>query len=61
MNLNVVNYGMSVGFIEVGGLAASSVLLIGDCERIGASSIFDTPPESLVVGTGNNLIPLAPR
>ncbi len=61
MILNVVNHGLSVGSIEVRGLAASSVLLIGDSERIGASSVFDTPPESLIVGSGNVLVPLSPR
>lgn len=61
MILNVVNHGLSVGSIEIRGLAASSVLMIGDCERIGNSSIFDTPPESLIVGTGSVLVPLSPR
>jgi spore germination protein PD len=61
MILNVVNHGLSVGTIEVKGIASSSVLLIGDCERIGAASIFDTPPESLIVGSETVLVPLAPR
>jgi len=61
MILNVVNHGLSIGAIEVKGVASASVLLIGDCERIGMSSIFDTPPESMIIGSSTALVPLAPR
>lgn len=61
MILNVVNRGLSVGSIEIVGIATSSVLLVGDCEKIGNASIFDTPPESLIVGTNGSLVPLSPE
>lgn len=61
MILNVVNHGLSIGTIEVKGVASASVFLVGDCERIGNSSIFDTPPESLIIGGETALVPLAPR
>ena len=61
MILNVVNRGLSIGFIEVTGVAVSSVLLIGDCDHIAMGSIFDTPPESLIVGTEAGLVPLSPE
>ncbi|MCA0172406.1 spore gernimation protein GerPD [Bacillus sp. RAR_GA_16] len=49
MNYTVINRGLSVGHIEVTAVASSSVLLVGDTESIVCSSIFDTPPESLII------------
>nr|WP_255639875.1 spore gernimation protein GerPD [Pseudalkalibacillus hwajinpoensis] len=40
---------MSVGHIDVTAVASSSVFLVGDTESIVCSSIFDTPPESLII------------
>ncbi|GLI09953.1 putative spore germination protein GerPD [Paenibacillus tyrfis] len=56
MNLQVENKQICVGNIQVEGVASSSVFLIGDTEVISLSSVFDTPPESLIIGP---LVPLA--
>ncbi|ALC80680.1 MULTISPECIES: hypothetical protein [Bacillus] len=58
MIFTVVNRELCVGDITVRGVASSSVFLIGDTEQIYLSSIFDTPPESLIIGP---LVPLAPE
>ena len=58
MNFTVVNRGFDVGNINITAVSSSSVFLIGDTECISLSSIFDTPPESLIVGP---FVPLAPE
>ncbi|UAL53235.1 MULTISPECIES: spore gernimation protein GerPD [Metabacillus] len=58
MNFNVVNKELSVGAIQVAAVASSSVFLIGDVNCITLSSVFDTPPESLIIGP---FVPLAPQ
>lgn len=58
MIFTVVNRELCVGDINVRGVASSSVFLIGDTEQIYLSSIFDTPPESLIIGP---FVPLAPE
>ncbi len=58
MNFTVVNRNIEVGNIRVVGVASSSVFLIGDTQTISLSSVFDTPPESLIVGP---FVPLAPQ
>ncbi|MDQ0861302.1 spore gernimation protein GerPD [Bacillus sp. V2I10] len=58
MNFNVVNKELSVGEIQVSAVASSSVFLIGDANCITLSSVFDTPPESLIIGP---FVPLAPQ
>ncbi|MDF2662431.1 MAG: hypothetical protein K0Q94_5222 [Paenibacillus sp.] len=50
MKFSVENKELTVGSIQITGVASSSVLLIGDTKVITLSSIFDTPPESLIVG-----------
>lgn len=52
--LEVVNNILHVGQIKIIGVTNSSVVLIGDTEIVSASSIFDTPPESL------QILPLVP-
>nr|WP_240460761.1 spore gernimation protein GerPD [Fictibacillus barbaricus] len=47
---------MFVGEIHIIGVSLSSVVLIGDSDCISLGSAFDTPPESLVIGT--TLVPL---
>ncbi|QHA91469.1 spore gernimation protein GerPD [Bacillus sp. N1-1] len=49
MNYTVINRELSVGHIDITAVASSSVFLIGDTESIVCSSIFDTPPESLII------------
>lgn len=56
--LNVVNERLEVGHMHFMSVGSSSVVLIGDTERIVLSSVFDTPPESVIVGP---LIPLSPE
>lgn len=58
MNFQVNNKELCVGEIRIIGVSVSSVVLIGDTEQIVLSSIFDTPPESLLAGP---LVPLAPE
>ncbi|WP_226670013.1 spore gernimation protein GerPD [Metabacillus litoralis] len=58
MNFTVVNKDIQVGAIDVTGVSSSSVFLIGDTNTISLSSVFDTPPESLIIGP---LVPLAPQ
>lgn len=55
MNFTVVNKDIQVGAIRVTGVSSSSVFLIGDTNTISLSSVFDTPPESLIIGP---LVPL---
>ncbi|TDF98140.1 spore gernimation protein GerPD [Paenibacillus piri] len=50
MNFQVTNKSLCVGDVRVVGVSSSSVFLIGDTEQIICSSIFDTPPESVIVG-----------
>lgn len=50
MELNVVNRELSVGQIRVIGVSAASLLLVGDANTIQLGSVFDTPPESLIIG-----------
>lgn len=57
IKLEVVNHQLQVGSIRIMGVAGSSVILIGDTETIDTSAIFDTPPESLIIGP---LVPIAP-
>ncbi|GIN89944.1 putative spore germination protein GerPD [Siminovitchia terrae] len=50
MELNIVNRELCVGQIRVIGVSASSILLVGDADTIQLASLFDTPPESLIIG-----------
>ncbi|MEA5632175.1 spore germination protein GerPD, partial [Bacillus velezensis] len=54
----VINRSLEVGDIRMNGVSSSSVFHIGDTESIYLSSIFDTPPESLIIGP---FAPLAPE
>jgi len=58
MNYTVINKDINVGMIRIIGVSSSSVFLVGDTNTISLSSIFDTPPESLIIGP---LVPLAPE
>ncbi|MGO4886739.1 spore gernimation protein GerPD [Anaerobacillus sp. MEB173] len=50
MNFTVVNRNICVGDVRIIGVGSSSVFLVGDTDTITLSSIFDTPPESLIIG-----------
>ncbi|MBU5266209.1 spore gernimation protein GerPD [Virgibacillus proomii] len=56
MIMEVHNWGLNVGNIQVDNVSASSVFLIGDNDEFILSSFFDTPPEAFTVG---NIVPLA--
>ncbi|OEF99590.1 spore gernimation protein GerPD [Vulcanibacillus modesticaldus] len=58
MEFTVINHGISIGDIKIGAVASSAVFLIGDAQEITPSSIFDTPPESLIIGP---MVPLSPE
>jgi spore germination protein PD len=58
MNFTTINHELSVGNIRIVGVSSSSVFLIGDTDSICLTSIFDTPPESLIIGP---FVPLAPE
>ena len=49
LNLHVENKQLFVGDVRIIGVASSSVFLIGDTEVISLSSMFDTPPESIII------------
>lgn len=57
IQLNVVNKGLQVGSIRIIGVGSASVVLIGDTDVVTASSVFDTPPESLIIGP---MVPFSP-
>lgn len=57
MNFTVVNHSISVGDIHVIGVTSSSFFLVGDTDYISLAAVFDTPPESLIIGP---FVPLAP-
>ncbi|GGE39186.1 putative spore germination protein GerPD [Pullulanibacillus camelliae] len=59
MNFTVVNKELNVEQIRIIGVASASVVLIGDAETVGTSSVFDTPPEAAV--TTQPLVPLSPE
>ncbi|MBO1511684.1 MULTISPECIES: spore gernimation protein GerPD [Metabacillus] len=58
MNFTVVNHNLQVGAVKIVGVSSSSVFLIGDTNTISLSSVFDTPPESMIIGA---YVPLAPQ
>ena len=49
MNFHVTNYQLEVCDVHVGAVASSSIFLIGDAYWIQLHSMFDTPPESLII------------
>ncbi|WP_176707852.1 MULTISPECIES: spore gernimation protein GerPD [Bacillales] len=54
MHFKVVNHLLCVGQIEILGVSSASMLQVGDTDTVSLYSMFDTPPESVIVG------PLAP-
>ncbi|GAA4846501.1 hypothetical protein GCM10023310_25610 [Paenibacillus vulneris] len=58
MKLTVNNKCIRVGDMKISGVGGASVVLVGDTERIGSSSYFDTPVSSFVISPH---IPLDPE
>ncbi|MGR7943232.1 MULTISPECIES: hypothetical protein [unclassified Paenibacillus] len=54
VNFNVTNHSLCVGQIEILGVSSASMMQVGDTDYVNLYSMFDTPPESVIVG------PLAP-
>lgn len=50
MNFTVINKEISVGRIQIIGVASSSIFLVGDTKEVTAVSIIDTPPEAVTIG-----------
>lgn len=51
IHFHVTNHSLSVGQIEVLGVSSASMLQVGDTDCVTLYSMFDTPPESIVVGS----------
>lgn len=56
LQLKVANYNIEVTNIRIMAIGSSSVFHVGDTRYISCSSMFDTPPESLIIGP---LVPFA--
>ncbi|MDQ0058327.1 hypothetical protein [Paenibacillus harenae] len=54
IQFKVVNHALTVGQIEILGVSSASMFQIGDTDYVTLNSMFDTPPESVIVG------PMAP-
>ncbi|MGP4041850.1 spore gernimation protein GerPD [Gracilibacillus sp. D59] len=50
MYYKVNNWNLGVGNISIVGVSTSSLFIVGDSHEIRLSSLFDTPPESYIVG-----------
>lgn len=50
MIYNVTNGDICVGNIKVGSLVTASSLFIGDTQTVTLTSIYETPPESMIIG-----------
>lgn len=60
MKFTVRNEKLNVDNIQIGGLEQSALVLIGDSEFIGCSSVFDTPKDSFIVSPQIQLIRSSP-
>lgn len=58
MNFTVVNHDIHVDYVDILGVSSSSIFLIGDTNAVSLASVFDTPPESFILGP---FVPLAPE
>lgn len=58
MIFQIYNRDICVTNIDVGGVAASSLLMVGDAQTIQIASTFDTPAESLIIGP---FVPFTPQ
>lgn len=60
MNWKIVNESVHVGGIRIKGVSGSSVVLVGDTDKVVLASMFDTPPESVIVGVDTVGSPSSP-
>lgn len=49
IHFTVINHSVSVGQIEILGVSSASMLQVGDTNDVALYSMFDTPPESVIV------------
>ncbi|WP_141506037.1 spore gernimation protein GerPD [Paenibacillus luteus] len=54
LHFKVINHQLCVGQIEILGVSSASMLQVGDTDIVSLYAMFDTPPESVIVG------PIAP-
>lgn len=57
MRYTVINGSISIGTIKCNDIATAALLRIGDSRCIQLSNIFETPPESLIVGVTTPFVP----
>nr|WP_169082248.1 spore gernimation protein GerPD [Paenibacillus sp. PL91]MBC9198564.1 spore gernimation protein GerPD [Paenibacillus sp. PL91] len=50
MQFKVINHNLNVGKIEILGVSSASMMQVGDTDTVSLYSVFDTPPESVIVG-----------
>lgn len=50
MRYHVSNGEISVKDLKISNVATSSTIFVGDTKSISLSTIFETPPEELIVG-----------
>lgn len=50
MKYNVINGKLCIGSITLNNTSAASTLFIGDTKIVSLSSVYETPPETFIVG-----------
>ena len=56
MYFEVHNWELKVGNVDITAISSSSLFLVGDNDFMQLQSLYDTPPESYIVGS---LVPLS--
>lgn len=52
---------LSVQSLTISSVSVSSILFVGDVKSIALSSIYETPPESTIVGVTVGVVPAVER
>ncbi len=60
MKYTVINGELAVKKVSMFSEASASVLFIGDVKMVALSSIYETPPETLIVGVTTGVVPPEP-
>lgn len=60
MRFHVRNDQVSVKELKITGVSSSSTVIVGDTKSISLSTIFETPPEELIVGVTTGVAPTTP-